>query len=170
MAKVALLHHKYPICHSGWCLEIGQIRVHSPSDTEWDHLSQKQAALPGSCHPVTEILKADMAKSRQYRKQHNRERSQQKRRNRGRKQTRRQGLKRRTKRGTAFQAEQWKGCHRMRRSEKSWWSYNAAGTILQPDMETSFWCNDNASLRENGFKILAVEPMWKLEWSHYLQP
>lgn len=44
-------------------------------------------------------------------------------------------------------------------TEKSWWSYNAAGTILQPDMETSFWLKDGASLRENGFRMLAVEPI-----------
>lgn len=170
MAKVTLLQHKYPISHSGWPLKIGQIRVHSPSDTEQDHPSEKQAALRGNCHPVTEILKAEMVRYGQYRKQRNRERPQQRRRGRDRKQGRRQQLRRRRTRGTVFQAEWWKDCHRIRLSERSWWNYNAAGTILRPEMETSFWLKDNASLRENGFKILAVEPIWKLERSHWLQP
>ena len=80
--------------------------------------SEKQAALPGGCHPVTEIWKTEMAKYRQSRKQHKRERSRQRQRDRGRKQGRRQGLKRRRTRGTVFQGGRWKVCHRMRLSEK----------------------------------------------------
>lgn len=158
MAKITLLHHK---------------SKHKPDTcplTIWYRARPpiRDTALLGGYYPVAEILKAEMAKYRQYQKKHNREHSWWRQRDRGRKRGRRQELRRRRTRGTAFQAEQWK--HRIRLSEKCWWNYSAAGTILQPDMEASFWLKDDAPLRENGFKILAVEPIWKLGWSHWLQP
>lgn len=141
MAKVIPLHHKYLIC-----LKSGQISVHSWSEKEQDHPSEQLCQVAAT--PLqrswkqkwedTGISRSNTAVNAPREKRQRRRVSKEKR------------VK--EEKDTKHCLSGW-AVERLSKNDTSRQilvDYNATGTILPPDVKTSFWLKDNAYLRESG--------------------